>query len=507
MPHITMQFNVAGQVMTRTDEVQIIADSRNMVSCDFRFNGLWDNITEKTVIFARENIIRKEKLIGNVCQVPHEMLRPLGFTVAVVGECETTILPTNKVTIAVRKSGFVDIGSRLENGNGKPCLPSGSCPPGQFIDIPKGFKLKAVKDLANFEFLPRHEITKIEVESKAIDITRAGRDNPNVRGLAISMHRYGLPFNNVLQGWINSENPVCTAIIGHGSIDNWNGVVNQVGIPTNLEDILGMDFNVLSTGNLQVGEWTDDVTLSHVENITTVEGFETYRIHGHFIIQLTDENRIDFIIDIGARPSYDGTYSNLENMNVIGSGNDISLMFRHVSGIRFHKVSGSDAMIIAGMGINKKASTNIFTDGMQHFLKFSEPIEEGNAVNIRGTLISTHNGFHEHPADFPPNSIIDFIQNIPSTELVFGTTTIETSLDYVVTLDGHSQHMRIGGFVKMTLRKDGILMTSGFNFEGMVGEYATLGLPPADKVTYNLETHFLRLSTSVQVITAESATS
>jgi len=95
-------FNVANQIITRTDNKIVIAGSKNYLNANFTFSADWNGKT-KTALFAQNRLTVAVLLVNDQCLVPWEVINEKGFTVSVFGG---DLITTNVAPVNVGKSGL-----------------------------------------------------------------------------------------------------------------------------------------------------------------------------------------------------------------------------------------------------------------------------------------------------------------------------------------------------------------------------------------------------------------
>jgi len=101
-----LEFDVRNQKITRTDDFEVVADSRNYLSAHFVFSEEWtDSIF---AVFGFDGCFFQVELDEEGrCMIPFEVIKAPCFTVSVF--CEKDRLVTaNAVTVGVEKSGFTE---------------------------------------------------------------------------------------------------------------------------------------------------------------------------------------------------------------------------------------------------------------------------------------------------------------------------------------------------------------------------------------------------------------
>lgn len=112
---IIIDFAITGQHIRRTDNIKVIANSRNILYARFAFSG-WDDVT-KTAIFIGSDNVAYKMLIGDdgTCLVPSEVIKSPRFAVSVYGG---DLMTTNFAQVYVMSSGY-----RADAGNGSAPTP------------------------------------------------------------------------------------------------------------------------------------------------------------------------------------------------------------------------------------------------------------------------------------------------------------------------------------------------------------------------------------------------
>lgn len=105
-----MKFNVANQTLSRTDSVQIVADSTDYLTAEFTFTTDWDGCT-KTAYFDRTGLdypFMVELSNNAITADKHLNLAHGDWFVYVVGINGSKTITTNRVKIFVSDSGVID---------------------------------------------------------------------------------------------------------------------------------------------------------------------------------------------------------------------------------------------------------------------------------------------------------------------------------------------------------------------------------------------------------------
>lgn len=100
-----LEFSVDKQIITRTDNNQVVENSRNYLSCQFNFCDDWHGITKTAVFIAANGDIFNVILENDVCVVPWEVIKYSHFSVSVFGG---DLITANRVVISVIKSGYAE---------------------------------------------------------------------------------------------------------------------------------------------------------------------------------------------------------------------------------------------------------------------------------------------------------------------------------------------------------------------------------------------------------------
>ena len=101
-----LKFSISNQVIRRTDDFYVVADSYDYLRAHFDFNtSEWDGV-EKTALFSRQGGQAYEMLIvDGECEVPHEVLVGTGLvTVSVFGG---SLITVNTATVDIHASGYI----------------------------------------------------------------------------------------------------------------------------------------------------------------------------------------------------------------------------------------------------------------------------------------------------------------------------------------------------------------------------------------------------------------
>ena len=98
-----LEFNVKNQIISRTDDFDVVADSKGYLTASFTFTEEWSG--DITAIFGNKNQHYNVILNDNRCTVPWEVIKAPFFTVSVV--CGDRITADWEV-VNVIDSGYVD---------------------------------------------------------------------------------------------------------------------------------------------------------------------------------------------------------------------------------------------------------------------------------------------------------------------------------------------------------------------------------------------------------------
>ncbi len=101
-----LEFEVKNQKIKRTDNFEVVADSRNYLKAHFTFSDEW--IGDITAIFGVGDEYYCVILEDGECIVPWEVIKPYGFSVSVV--CDDRITADYTI-VKVEKSGFTEGGT------------------------------------------------------------------------------------------------------------------------------------------------------------------------------------------------------------------------------------------------------------------------------------------------------------------------------------------------------------------------------------------------------------
>lgn len=95
-------FKVENQKITRIDEKEVVADSKNYLTAKFVFSHEWQNVA-KTVVFKNEHGVYNVLLDNDLCKVPHEVIKNPGFKVSVFGG---DLITVDTCFVDVKTSGY-----------------------------------------------------------------------------------------------------------------------------------------------------------------------------------------------------------------------------------------------------------------------------------------------------------------------------------------------------------------------------------------------------------------
>ncbi|MBQ2931285.1 MAG: hypothetical protein IJE62_00360 [Clostridia bacterium] len=98
-----LEFNVKNQIIERTDNFKVVADSRNYLTAKFSFSEEWEE--DVTAIFGYENEYYNVILADGLCHIPWEVIKVPFFTVSLV--CGDRIT-ANTVRVDVLQSGYTE---------------------------------------------------------------------------------------------------------------------------------------------------------------------------------------------------------------------------------------------------------------------------------------------------------------------------------------------------------------------------------------------------------------
>ena len=98
-----LNFRVSKQIITRKDNENVVADSKNYLHAAFSFSEEWTGT--KTAIFTNSNKSYCVILENDRCLIPWEVIKPRWFSVSVFcGDLVTS----NKVAVRVLESGYTE---------------------------------------------------------------------------------------------------------------------------------------------------------------------------------------------------------------------------------------------------------------------------------------------------------------------------------------------------------------------------------------------------------------
>lgn len=98
-----LEFEVKNQKIKRTDNSEVVADSKNYLKAHFTLSDEW--VGDITAIFGYGNDYYSVLLENGGCIVPWEVIKPYGFSVSVV--CGDRITADCTI-VKVEKSGYVE---------------------------------------------------------------------------------------------------------------------------------------------------------------------------------------------------------------------------------------------------------------------------------------------------------------------------------------------------------------------------------------------------------------
>lgn len=100
-----LTFDVKNQIINRTDNNRVVADSKNYLYVSFDFTDDWTG--NKTAVFQHESDVAREQLLGdnNTCSVPSECIKKGELCISCF--CGD-LITANKIYINIEESGLVD---------------------------------------------------------------------------------------------------------------------------------------------------------------------------------------------------------------------------------------------------------------------------------------------------------------------------------------------------------------------------------------------------------------
>lgn len=98
-----LKFSVKNQRIT-SDDISVVADSRNYLSAFFSFDETWDGV-EKTAVFSCGEEVYNMLLEGDMCRVPAEVIKAGCFYVSVFGG---DLITADRIRIEVTPSGLLE---------------------------------------------------------------------------------------------------------------------------------------------------------------------------------------------------------------------------------------------------------------------------------------------------------------------------------------------------------------------------------------------------------------
>lgn len=93
------------QVLTRTDNNVVVADSADYLVAKFTFAEGWENMS-KTVVFGNGTDVYTVPLAIDSCSVPWEVLNAGAFKISVYGTHNNERITTNILSVPVEESGY-----------------------------------------------------------------------------------------------------------------------------------------------------------------------------------------------------------------------------------------------------------------------------------------------------------------------------------------------------------------------------------------------------------------
>lgn len=106
-----LEFSVSNQLLSRLDSAEVMSGSQNYLNCRFQFSEDWEGL-KKVAVFGHGEVDEPigVELEEDACAVPHEVIKPYGFQLALYGSGGAegggyTHVPTNVVTVEVNRSG------------------------------------------------------------------------------------------------------------------------------------------------------------------------------------------------------------------------------------------------------------------------------------------------------------------------------------------------------------------------------------------------------------------
>ena len=260
---------------------------------------------------------------------------------------------------------------------------------------------------------------------------------------------------------LNPQHAVITAEMWHISRNHEHWYNTNLAIPQKAEDIVNIEFALI----LSNGGWSHYRVLAetiHVEPYT-VEGFETQRVFGEFIVNKDeeDESRVAYSIVIGARPNREG-----DGANILYTQKDCCAAdARARSGMRFELLEGLGGFTVHEMGMRTLApAENTFVESRRHLIEFEKPLEEGDRLNIVGTITTTKRRIEEEWEcceqifTIAQPLIFDFLR-LGHTRQDISPTTLKSTFPY--TPEGNWEEA-LGGIRTVALSSTGLEIQTGF---------------------------------------------
>lgn len=289
----------------------------------------------------------------------------------------------------------------------------------------------------DYTFNPNGVLQKMDVSNQA-----------GVTAVNLSAWSYGDP-SQAMVGIVNSSFPTVVAPFQH--------MVNGMprAIPTNISDINDISFTVFTPDPLEFILAQGVVTV--VDQIRTVDGFDTYRINGTASAELagSDINTFEFSIYIGSIPNSYNTSSVLH----------VPMQGIPVNGIHIRHISGNGSFGVVGLRIDANASTNTFVTGTQHKIDFKTPLGPNDKVSVHLDLTTTFSDFL--PESGITSGSLSITHAVDRVGLLQGRAVeVHGIANVVIDVPGESGVQPMHGQTKTLLQPTGILIDSGLTQMG-----------------------------------------
>lgn len=110
---MTLTFNVDNQIIERTDDFEIVADSVNYLELKFTFTEDWTGFTKLISFKYCMTVVSTALDEHDVAVVPFEVIKNPGFIFSLVGNKDDVRITTNVEKVNLKRSGFEEGSSPL----------------------------------------------------------------------------------------------------------------------------------------------------------------------------------------------------------------------------------------------------------------------------------------------------------------------------------------------------------------------------------------------------------